>query len=277
MEWYFIVLLSACFLAGADLFMKKSLFTDHVLFLLPFVFRMHFSFSFSLYSLIFLKACLVSGAWLLFMKGVRHLELSKAIPLKNLSSFFVVILSFFFLGERLTFLQWGGILILIFGAALLELEKDIFHFIHKIKELPKHYLFLILLGLFLGALCAILDKIILREVEVLTFTFLNFAFLFILYFIYSSLLYHGYKDMITVYKKTKWLVLGFSSFMLIADYLHFYVISIPSAYISLIIPIRRLGSLISTLVGGEMFHEHQIGIRVFASTIMLIGVLLLVL
>ena len=288
MEWYFLVLLSACFLASADLFMKKALTHDHALefllsssflitlFLLPFLSQMNFSFSIFSYNLIFLKALLASLAWLLFMKGVRHLELSQAIPLKNLSSLYVLILSFFFLGGRLTFLQIGGILILIFGAALLELEKDLFHFVRKIKELPKKYLFFILIGLLFGAFCVLLDKIILREVEVLSFTFLHFLLLFLFYFGYSTVRYQGYQDMIAVYKKSGIFVFGFAISMVFADYLHFSALAIPTVYISLAIPLRRLGSLISTFIGGRMFHEHNLGLRFLASSFMLSGVGMLV-
>lgn len=288
MEWYLLALLSAFFVGCSDIFLKKSLFHSHSLeflttamitltiLLLPFLSLMNFSFSFFSWFLIFSRTLILVFSWFLFVKALKHLEISQAIPLKNLSSVFVLIFAFFFLGERLSLLQLTGILVLIIGTYILEMEHDFFHFLTKLKKLPLKYLFFMISALILGAGSSVISKKVLEEVNTITFIFLSFSLLAVVYFVILSIKYNGYKDIGSTYKNSWLFVLGFAGFMLLNDYFYFSALAIPTAFISLVVPIRRLGGLFSSLVGGKMFHEHNLLLRAIASSIMIFGVLLLI-
>ncbi len=57
----------------------------------------------------------------------------------------------------------------------------------------------------------------------------------------------------------------------------FYYFAIKSAYISLVMPILLVSTLLTTIVGGEFFREKNIFYKSTACVIMVIGVLLIIL
>ena len=59
---------------------------------------------------------------LLWIIVLSHLEVSKAYPILGLSYIFVLLLSFFFLGESLTLTKILGSLLILFGVVLISLK-----------------------------------------------------------------------------------------------------------------------------------------------------------
>jgi uncharacterized membrane protein len=55
-----------------------------------------------------------------------------------------------------------------------------------------------------------------------------------------------------------------------------YAISLPGVMISLVIPIKRLSALFSTVIGGELFHEKYLLRKSIACVVMIIGAVLIV-
>ncbi|HII71787.1 TPA: hypothetical protein HA265_03460, partial [Candidatus Woesearchaeota archaeon] len=46
--------------------------------------------------------------------------------------------------------------------------------------------------------------------------------------------------------------------------------------VSLIIPIKRMSVLVAVILGGKMFHDHNLRYRIMGCLIMIIGVVLVV-
>ena len=46
--------------------------------------------------------------------------------------------------------------------------------------------------------------------------------------------------------------------------------------VSLIIPIKRMSVLVAVIIGGSMFHDHNMRTRIIGCAIMVIGVILVV-
>ena len=287
MEWFVLALLSAACIGIADIYLKKALFRQHslefllsitfivLLMLLPFIPQMNFDWSISLYFLMLIKVVCVSIAWLLFVKAARHMELSQVAPMRTLTTLYVFILAFVFLGERWTPSNFGGAVLLIAGTTLLETDKDIFHIIKRFKILPKRYLAYIFTALLFTAFSILLDKIILKQADVLTFFFVDYALVFSSYFLISSFLYGGYQDLLSTLKKSWKYIIGFSIATLVGDYLYFTTVANPEVLISLVTPILSLGSLFSVIMGGRLFHEHNLGVRTISCCVMIFGVVLL--
>ena len=59
---------------------------------------------------------------LLWIVVLSHLEVSKAYPILGLSYIFVLLLSFFFLGESLTLTKTLGSFLIVFGVVLISLK-----------------------------------------------------------------------------------------------------------------------------------------------------------
>lgn len=62
------------------------------------------------------------GTWFLFAAFEKGAKASVAIPLTALYPLVTLGLAFFFLGERLTLLEWAGVLLALSGGALLSYE-----------------------------------------------------------------------------------------------------------------------------------------------------------
>jgi uncharacterized membrane protein len=60
-----------------------------------------------------------------YLKAFQIEEVSRVVPLFQVSVMFVVMMAFLFLGERLTLTQYGGIFLLMAGALLVSLRKRI--------------------------------------------------------------------------------------------------------------------------------------------------------
>ena len=65
-------------------------------------------------------------------------------------------------------------------------------------------------------------------------------------------------------------------FTIVSNVLVLLAIAIPTALVSLIIPLRRTSTLFSAIFGGLLFHEKHIKQKSFATFGMLIGIVLIV-
>ncbi|MFH1589978.1 MAG: hypothetical protein ABIB43_05410 [archaeon] len=65
--------------------------------------------------------------------------------------------------------------------------------------------------------------------------------------------------------------------MFLSNMSYLLAVATPGAAISLIIPIKRTSSLFTTLIGGKLFHEKNLLIKILASIIMIWGVVFILL
>ena len=81
-------------------------------------------FSLSTKSLVFLVlSALATGlSWICFFRALQSGQASLVAPLDKLSLCFAVLLSVLFLGERLSFQQWGGVAFMAIGALLVAIK-----------------------------------------------------------------------------------------------------------------------------------------------------------
>jgi hypothetical protein len=85
------------------------------------------------------------------------------------------------------------------------------------------------------------------------------------------------QDIIYVLKTNGWLVILVVITTLISNITYFTVLAMPTTYLALIIALRRLGSLFTTIIGGEIFHESRLLVKSIACLIMLSGVYFIIL
>lgn len=74
-------------------------------------------------------AAVISGPiyvllWLFWWKGLITTEISRATAIYNTSPIFTALIAVLLLNEKLSFLQWGAIIIIIVGAILCSWEKS---------------------------------------------------------------------------------------------------------------------------------------------------------
>ncbi|MBN2881631.1 EamA family transporter [Candidatus Woesearchaeota archaeon] len=287
MEWLIFAILSSFFNSFATIAEKNSLKTEHALqfntvqtllsffMLIPFVFLVDFSVLTANFVIAVAIASFIGAvATLLLTKSTRHLELSVVSPLVILGPAFTSILAIFFLGEKLDTLQWVGIVVMLLGSYLLELDS-FKHFLMPIKtSFKSKFVLFVLFGLLLFSICSILDKILVMKADFFTYLFIVHFFLS-LYFVLLTCLKYSYKDIVIIFKDRKATVsiVGISFFVLLRRL--FYIWAVSLGPVSIINPIKRSSQLITTFVGGKIFHEKNLLHKLISSVIMFLGLLLL--
>ena len=205
---------------------------------------------------------------------MKHSQISSIMPLFNLTPGFLAIMAFLFLGERLNNIQISGIVLLIIGAYVLETEgrRLIKSFIEHIKS---KYIDYAIFAAFIFSITALLDKYIINTyLPPFDYFFLLWIFISINFMIASSYRYAGLKGIKHCLKATKHTVIFAAFFSFIANILH--LIAMSMAYVSLVVPVRRLSTLLTTLIGGELFHEKALVRKSIACVIMIVGAYLII-
>ncbi|MBU1204346.1 MAG: EamA family transporter [Nanoarchaeota archaeon] len=286
MQWYVFAILTALLTAAAAIVEKKTLLKEHamefstvlavfnffiVLVLLPYI---NFNFSLKILAMIYTASVFATIAFLFVAKAVRHMDISIVSPLLSFSPAVVAVLAFFILGERITYLQLFGILLLILGSFVLEAEnyntKKIFT-----KKFKSNYFYYIILALTLYGFCSILDKFILNTISPLTYIPIVHFFIAINFIILICIFHNGFEGIKHGIKSAgKWI---FLVAILVTGYRLSQAQAISMTYVSLVIPIKRMSAFFATIVGGRVFHEKNLAKRTLACIIMLAGSFLVIL
>ena len=283
MQWYILIIISAILISFSEIIKKKILRYEHstefsttyslviTLLMVPFISYLDLNLPRFIIALLFVKSILLLVSSLLFMKAMRHNELSQIIPLKNLSPIFLVILAFFLLNEHITTTKTLGAIIIMVSGYLLEKET-----LKKENVFKNKYFIYVLLSMIFVSFAAVIDKFIIKFTNIYTAIFIPFLLMSIYLLIIQFTLYNGFKDIIHSLKFGKYWILISAITILLSDYTYFSSVAIQGTLISLIIPLRRVSTLFSTILGGALYHEKFFVDRVAVCIFMLMGVYLLV-
>jgi transporter family protein len=290
LEWFIYAFGSAIFIAIAHLLNKKVLKHEHALefsasrgllslilalILIPFI---NFQIPIAAYFAVFFVAIMVGAGTIFFMKSIRHGDISNITPLTNISPLFLLIIAFFVLGEIPSKRQYIGVFLLLLGTYALEVGVNNKGFLEPIKIFFKskvihHMIFA--MGIF--SITATMDKLIVGS-YVNQWTYLFLLMIFRSGFLIAVETYqNSFKEIIKDIKKDFKLLSINSTSLFIADILYLSAVAIPGAMISLIIPIKRMSTLFTTMFGGRMFHENNLLVKVLACIIMIWGAVFILL
>ncbi|MFH1445704.1 MAG: DMT family transporter [Nanoarchaeota archaeon] len=288
MEWIIFALVAA-FLFGFQTILKKKvlkkqdtfefltlLYLINFLILLPFIFSVNlFLSSYSLF-LIFVRSVLMLVAIVSFTEALKHLPISTVTPLSNLKPLFTLVLGFIILSETIGPFQIVGVIVIIMGSYLLDSEGNLKDYKKPLKTLIEsrqiHYILIFAVFYSLGA---ILSKTILKTIGPLDLLFYHSLFSVFLYFAIIFIFYSGVKDL-----KNSWNMAGFWIILIailgvLASYTSFLSFASIDSKVILIVPILQVSNLISVVLGGKIFKEKHIGIKIIASILMITGVVLI--
>lgn len=290
MGWVIFALISAACWGLMAIVNKKILIHEHAtefmasrgpimiilaLFLIPFI---NLNIGWMAVFLSFMTAIVISIGALFLNKGLRHGEISIVGPLTNISPLFLLIIAYFILGEVPSIRQYIGIFLLVLGAYALEAGVSDCGFWKPLRNFFKSKVNLfVMIGMIAFSVSATMDKFIVTNfVDFITYVFLIKVFTSVFYILYDVYKY-GRKEIFRNIKKD-YKLLTLSALLLFFGQLSYMAaVAIPGAMISLIIPIKRTSTLFSTIVGGKLFHEKNLLIKVLASIIMMWGAVFILL
>jgi len=288
MIWFVYALLSAIFLSLTEIFQKRALFKERsiefglersvfallmVLIFIPFI---DWNVSFVTLLIVFFVSLIFAIADLYRSKGYKHMAISSAAPFYNLLPAFVALLSMFFLGETLSLKQISGIVVLMIGAYVLEVDHNIHSLFSPIKKIIKSkYIHLIFIALLLFGIGSIFEKQIIDfYLKPLQFLFIFLVFFSLNYFL-ISFFKHGVKGIVKSFKQAKIDSLFSALFWNLEMF--FYLTALKLQMVSLVVPIKRMHVIFTTMGGGTIFKDKGLYLKAVACTIMFVGVLLMVL
>ncbi len=274
------------FLQKYDVTPSQMLFEMHslsFLLLLFFAFPLiDFSAFYGQWYLFLLKAFFLVCSTLLYFSLLKNFDVSTVSPLLNLSPLFLLFLSTLFLGEVISFVQFVGILVLLLATYILELhtthhskkKPTHFHVRTLFKKPSKFFIQVFLMLIFLSS-TALVDKIILNSgasaITTLYFTSVLSLTIFSSYFIYKKNFFTSLHHLVKQPQTLVIALIGFFDMIVILTALSF-----PQALVSIVIPLRRCSTLLSSLLGGMLFHETHLIKKLFATSIMIVGIILIV-
>jgi len=287
MEWFIFALAGSFLWSIALVLEKKVLSIEHsmeysitrlffmaifVLFLLPFM-ELYIS-GFSLL-LIYLASMLATFGIIYRVKAIRHLDISIVAPFLNFDPMIVLLLSFLFLGETITRTQFMGILIIVLGAYILEANGNVKNILEPIRKIFRSkYIHYIFFAMFFFSIEAVLNKNILtNHTNPLLFVFYFYIFVFFNFLLISFFKYDGIKQIKRGLRHAGNWVFTVSLIMVVSGLL--LVTAVSLGKVSLVISIKRMGTVFTTILGGGLFHDKHMKVRIICSLIMFAGAYLI--
>ena len=225
--------------------------------------------------ILFFNCIMSSTAFILIVSSIRHSEISSIAPLLVLGPGISSLLSLFILKEFLTIQQWIGIFVLIIGAYILEIHKSDKRFNRLNNIVKSNNIIFVLIALVLYGFCSVIDKVLITSkgvsfVSYIAFVHLFIAIIFIIYINYKF----SIRDVFISIKED-----GITLFIIAiftVGYRFTSMVAIKYLFVGIVSALKRSSSLLTTIIGGELFHEDNILQKTIACLIMISGIVLLV-
>ncbi len=299
LPWYVYAVATAIIYAAVTLMEKEQLEHEHSLeyitvlsiftlaimaFLWPWT---NFQVGLVELAMLFLASILGSLASWWGTKGFRHLDVSIAAPLFNLSIVFTILFGFLFLGEKVTALQGLGVGILVLGSLVLTQDKvhltpHVGHFhwnsfkkgLHINPRSPAFYQMLIVVSMIIMAITSLLSKVVVDRIDVLSLMFYAHLFGAINQVILYGIISKGFNNLIKGLDVAGPRIVWISLLYVVARI--GFTKALALAPLSLVLPVQRSSSVMSTIAAGVMRREKAMMFRLAISIAMVIGVWLVV-
>lgn len=286
MEWYVFAIMAAVLSGLVPSINKKilkgmpalefSIFFSliNAVLVLPIAFMVSFDIPLKILALLFAGSFFGVIGFLYVTKALKMFPVSVVSPLTNINPAVLLILAVFILGEKPTATQVIGISTIILGAYILESKKHPYEILSSIKIEKTSVLYITFLSATFYSFSSVIEKTVLNAITPLQYILIAHIFIAS---IFSSIMLakkSGLRKLELDFKKSfGWVFLA--SAMTVA-YRLMQAQAVSMAFVSLVIPIKQLNSLISTAVGGTLFHEKDLGKKMLACAIMLAGVYLII-
>lgn len=291
--WIYLALASAVLLGFYDIAKKQALKRNSVMWVLvavsalstlvlsPF-FRIGPAHDFML---LVPKAFLVATSWISGLIGMKVLPMTTSTTIKASRPVFVVILSMLIFGERLSPMQWAGVLTVFMALWLLSRssrsEGIIFH-----KDKGVWWM---ALSVATGVASALYDKYIMRGLDpmfVLCWSnlFIGLVMAAVLCVRNAVLarkarlaMGQGLASQVAPeHFKWDWYLLLAAIAIIVADYCYFRSLTVDGAMLSIISLIRRFSAVVTFAIGAILFKEKNIKAKSIDLTILMAGIAILV-
>jgi len=217
---------------------------------------------------VFLKAVIVLSSWLFGYFGIKHLPLTITGPIKATQPVLTLVGAMIIFGERLNMFQWIGVLLAIASFYLLSTSgrKEGIHFTHN------KWIFFSVMSVITGSLSGLYDKHLMKSMDVMTVQVWFNVYQCIMMTVILLFLWYPRRRKTTPFV-WQWNIILISVFLLLADWIYFYALSMPDSMISIISMIRRSNVLVTFTAGALFFHEKNLKNKAVDLFLVLLGMI----
>lgn len=217
-----------------------------------------------------LKAVLVSSSWISGLVALKLLPLTTASTIKASRPMFVVIFSIILFGERLSLLQWGGVVLVMASLFLLARSSKK----EGISFTSDKGIAWMVVSVLTGAASALYDKHILGHLQPMFVQSWTNVYITVVLGILILLKYLRDKPDFQGFR-WDWRLPLIAVLITISDAFYFYAVKDEGALLSVISMIRRSSVVITFIFGALLFKENHIKDKAVDLAVLLAGLALL--
>jgi len=293
--WLFLALISALLLGFYEVFKKVSLDNNAVipvifvsilfscLILVPFLILSEFfpglmkasiffvpRVDFHAHLLFILKAVIVLTSWIFAYFAMKHLPLSLSSPIKATQPVWTVVGAMLIFGETLNGFQAAGVGITLMSFILFSVvgKKE------GISLKTNKWFWFIVMATLTGALSGLYDKYLMNKFDVMSVQVYYTFYQAVIMGIITLFLWAPTRKKTTPFK-FKWAIAFISVFLVTADFVYFYALTLSGSMISVVSTMRRSGVVVPFLYGAIVLHDKNIKLKIVDLIGVLIGMVLL--
>lgn len=234
------------------------------------------------YLWIAIKAFFVWLAWICSFKAIKQLPISLYGVLDLSRVLFATLLALTVLGETLGGFQIAGLILVALGLLALKYnpvnffkkektESETAHMDAKQKRIFAFNVFLAFSSCALNAMSALMDKILMKNINSSQLQFWYMLFLVLFYFIYALIAHKNVHVVKTLKNKWVWLL---SILFVIADRALFIANADPNSRITVMTLIKQSGCIVTILAGKFIFKEKNTAHKFMCAAVIIIGIVL---
>jgi len=220
--------------------------------------------------LFILKAIIVLTSWLFAYFALKHLPLSLASPIKATQPMWTVVGAMLIFGEKLNGYQAAGVGITLISFFMFSVvgKKE------GISLRNNKWFWFIVLATLTGALSGLYDKYLMNRYDAMSVQVYYTFYQAVIMGIITLFLWAPTRKKNTTFR-FKWAIAFISLFLVTADFVYFYALSLPDSMISVVSTIRRSGVIVPFFYGAIVLHDKNIKLKIIDLIGVLIGMLLL--
>lgn len=220
--------------------------------------------------LIFLKAVIVLTSWIFAYFALKHLPLTLASPIKATQPIWTVLGAVLIFGEKLNGFQAAGVTITLFSFFMFSVagKKE------GISFKTNKWFWFIILATLTGALSGLYDKYLMRQYDHMAVQVYYTFYQTLIMAVITLFLWVPVRKKNTPFQ-FRWSILLISLFLVTADFLYFYALTMPDSLISVLSTVRRLGVVVPFVYGMVVLHDKNIKIKAICLSGVILGMFFL--
>src|SRR5690554_6282358 len=236
---------------------------DFILYVPPITIREH--------GFILIKTCLVLTSWVLSYFALKHLPITIAAPIRSTSPIWTIIGALVIYHERLTPMQWLGLVVTLGFFFLFSLAGKR----EGISFRSNKWVWLALLAAMFSSTSALFDKHLIRSIDKVAvqafFTVYQVALLLPVVVIIRK------SNPNSLPLKWRWTIPAIAILLILADFLYFAALNDPNSLIAVVSTIRRGSVIVTFILGAWLFKERNLTRKAIFLTGILAGLVILLL